>query len=138
MREPHLTPVHRLTASIQLAALVLSLGLQFGVSLCPPGMDRGMDMDMPMVAEAGGVPSDDSAHHNNGSACPFAGSPTQDGGTTCPFALDGIGPCGTTVPAPSAVIASITPARVGQFITLARVSGHTDVPPHVHLPPPRA
>lgn len=134
MRDPRTASVRRLTALIQVAALMLSLGLQFGVSLCPPGMDMGMDMDMSIVVEGG----DDTGHHDDGSACPFAGSPNEDGRTTCPFAVGGVGPCGTTVPAPSAMIASVALAGSSQLFTIARVSGHKDVIPKLQLPPPRA
>ena len=54
MSNPRLRAARRLKAMPLLTALMLSVGLAFQASLCPPGMDMGSEMEMTMgVGSAG-------------------------------------------------------------------------------------
>ena len=108
----------------QLAALALSLGIGLEVSLCPPGMDMGMDM---AAQETTHGPMD----------CPFA-STGGEHGMSCALAVGGIGPCGTSAAAPPTptVMPTVFPAQ--NLVETSVLTGHTDVPRTIKLPPPRA
>lgn len=131
------TVVRRSMALPQLAALLLSLGLGFQASLCPPGMDMGMEMSMP-GGDVSGTTGDQSMGHRAGLHCVFDGSTNEDGRATCPFAVGGIGPCGTTVPAAGVLVATPAPVLSSGFSLVSDPSGHTDPLTQVLLPPPRA
>ena len=135
------TAIHRLKVLPQIAALLLSVGLGFQASLCPPGMDMGMDMDKEMSMPAGALSPatvDSAVGHQAGLHCVFAASNNEDGQATCPFALNGSGPCGTTVSASAAVICMPLRVASSQFSLVSNPSGHTDPFRQVNLPPPRA
>ena len=141
MRHSRSTAVRRLKALPQIAALLLSLGLGFQASLCPPGMDMGMDMDEEMSMPAGVLSLatvDPAVRHQAGLHCVFAASYNEDGQTTCPFALNGTGPCGTTVPAAAVLVWMPPQVLASQLSLVSNPSGHTDPYTQVTLPPPRA
>jgi hypothetical protein len=117
----------RLLGLLQLAGVLVSLGVGLQVSRCPPGMDSGMDM--PMTADAG-----DAGHQE----CPFMGSPNEQGDMSCPLAVGGIGPCGTSSVAPARQIVDQFLGAPSMFIETPRDSGRSDGFRAIHLPPPRA
>lgn len=124
MQPPRLT--RGLMALPQLAALALSLGIGLEVSLCPPGMDMGMSMDMSAQETTQG-PMD----------CPFAATDGEHG-MSCALAVGGIGPCGTSAAAPTTptIMPTVFPAK--HFVETSVLTGHADVPRTIKLPPPRA
>lgn len=129
--------VRRTVAWPQLVALLLSLGLGFQVSVCPPGMDTGMEMPMPMDAGSpvalGQSPGDAS-----GMECPFSGLLDEDGRASCPLAVGGIGPCGTNAPVPSESVTVVSSLSLRVFAHTSVPSGHEDFSLAIQLPPPRA
>ncbi len=128
--------VRRLMALPQLAALTLSFGLAFEASLCPPGMDTGMEMSMPMGAGLS-TGSDRFAGQQADLHCVFSASTDQDGRTTCPFAVGGVGPCGTTMPTPGVGLAVPSPIIVSGMRLVSNPHTHTDPFTPIQLPPPR-
>ncbi len=127
----------RVVALPQLTALLLSLGLGFELSACPPGMDMGMEMPMPINAASRATlehgPGEDRAMD-----CPFGGSLDAQGRTTCPLAVGGIGPCGTSAPAPAELVTAGPPLLPSVFTYVSTISGHADFSQTIQLPPPRA
>lgn len=110
----------------QLAALLLSLAVGYEVSLCPPGMDMGMDMSV--AAEAGG------AGHMD---CPFGGSMTEEGDMSCPLAPGGAGPCGTSVGVANTHTATLPIDVAARVAQLPCDSGRSEWFRPILLPPPR-
>ena len=129
--------VRHLFALPQLAALLLSLGLELEVSLCPPGMHMGMEM--PMSADAR---FPETVQHgpgeDRGMDCPFDGSLDDERRATCPLAVGGIGPCGTSAPAPGGLVAAPRQIPLSELAYVSGTSGHADFSESVQLPPPRA
>jgi hypothetical protein len=129
------TRVHRLLALPQLTALLLSLGLAFEVSVCPLGMDMGMEMPPAMDAtgQTGIGPGAGS-----GMDCPFMGSLDDEGQQGCPLAVGGIGPCGTSAPAPTELVTAPRSSPLSAVAYVSATSGHADFSETIQLPPPRA
>jgi len=128
MQPPRL--MRGLMALPQLAALALSFGISFEVSLCPPGMD--MDMGTPMEMEAAAQ----EPTHGPGD-CPFA-SAGGEHDMSCALAVGGIGPCGTSAAAPPTPTIAPTVFPAEYFVETAVPTGHVDVPRAIKLRPPRA
>jgi hypothetical protein len=129
--------VRRVVALPQLTALLLSLGLGFEVSACPPGMDMGMEMPMPMDA-ASRTTLENGPGEDRAMDCPFGGSLDAQGRTTCPLAVGGIGPCGTSAPAPAELVTVGPPLLPSVFTDVSTTSAHADFSVTIQLPPPRA
>ena len=135
--------IRRLKAAPQLAALGLSLAVGFQASLCPPGMDMGMEMSagMDMAGPAADLPMPGAARaqrHAAGLHCVFGSSMDGDGRPTCPFAVGGIGPCGTTPPIPGVMTTPPTLAVLHKVQGERGSLRHVDPFRQVHHPPPRA
>lgn len=116
-------------AMAQLLALLLSLGLSFEVSACPPGMDTGMEMPMPAAGE----------HHvRDGMDCPFGGAMDEDGRANCPLAVGGIGTCGTNAPTPGHFVEAALPEAFAAPPLVSATVARLDYSADVQLPPPRS
>ncbi len=129
--------VRRVVALPQLTALLLSLGLGFELSACPPGMDKGMERPMPMDA-ASRTALEQRPGEDQGMDCPFSGSLDDEGRASCPLAVGGIGPCGTGEPAPAELVTAGPPLLPSVFTYVSTTSGHADFSETIQLPPPRA
>ena len=129
--------VRRVIALPQLTALLLSLGLGFELSACPPGMDMGMEMSMSMDA-ASRTTLEHGPGEDRAMDCPFGGSLDAQGRTTCPLAVGGIGPCGTSASAPAELVTAGRPLPLSVFTYVSATSGHADFSKTIQLPPPRA
>ncbi len=129
--------VRRVVALPQLTALLLSLGLGFELSACPPGMDMGMEMPMPMDASSQ-TTLDQGPGEESGMDCPFSGSLDDKGRASCPLAVGGIGPCGTGAPVPTEQVTAGRPLPLSVFTYVSATSGHADFSETIQLPPPRA
>ncbi len=129
--------VRRLVALPQLTALLLSLGLGFEVSVCPPGMDMGMEMPMPMDA-ASRTALEQGPGEDQGMDCPFSGSLDDEGRASCPLAVGGVGPCGTSAPAPTELATAPREIPLSVFAYVSATSAYADFFKTVQLPPPRA
>jgi hypothetical protein len=127
----------RLIALPQLAAWLITLGLGFEVSACPPGMDTGMDMPMSVTMEdresVEGHP-----HPGSGMDCPFSGSMDDSGQGHCPLAVGGIGVCvGAGASTPGVSVAVIPAASVGELSQVFVARWRPSHAPEIQLPPPR-
>ena len=111
----------RLHASVLLLALLIAQGAGFEASLCPPGMETGMDMGRA------------SSTH-----CTVSTGVDDSGRTTCPFAVAGIGHCGTGAPVPTAATAVSIPLRASRAQPIEAPVGRPDHSISTPVPPPRA
>jgi hypothetical protein len=127
----------RLIALPQLAAWLITLGLGFEVSACPPGMDTGMDMPMSVTMEDHGS-MEGHPHPGSGMDCPFSGSMDDSGQGHCPLAVGGVGVCvGASASSPSVSVAVLPAASVGTPSPSFVARWLPDYATEIQLPPPR-